>query len=432
VDAQPGHRAETARLWDVAPRTVRHWRRQPHWPPCRGRPCESCGLAVRQLVILCVVQVLGWMVTLAALRRLFVDVLRCVLADLLSRIRRVHRLRYQDEGHRLTWYKPGRVWAIDFSEASCLIDGQCFYLFAVRDLASHRQLGWLAVAELTTAAARGPLEELFREHGAPLVLKSDNGSAFISDAFHELLETAGTEPLYSPPCRPQYNGALERANGTLKELTQFIACRSGHPLRWTTADLEQAREQANLLGRPWGHDGPTPDEAWFAREPITPAERDEFAARLAVERPIAAADVGFHPPLALTHELRATIDRLALQRTLEQTGNLTIEPGPRAAKRRHRRTLRAPSSSGHSPPLTSSASPPHFTALDVVQLSCQNLLAISLPIATIVDVLGVVIGASSAVAAPEPTHGEWAYTIHSSRPISPDIPDEKTANIMYA
>jgi len=372
------------------------------------------------------------MVTLAALRRLFIDVPRCVLADLLARIRQVHQRRYQEESHRLTWHKPGRVWAIDFSEASCLVDGQCSYLFAVRDLASHRQLGWLAVAELTTAAARGPLEELFREHGAPLVIKSDNGSAFISEAFHELLETAGAEPLYSPPCRPQYNGALERANGTLKELTQFIACRSGHPLRWTTADLEQAREQANSLSRPWGHDGPTPDEAWFARESITPAERAEFAARLAVERPRAAADMGFHPPLALSHDLRAKLDRLAQQRTLEQTGNLTIEPGPRAARRRRRRTLRVPNSSGQSPPLATTASLSHFTALDVAQLSCQNLLAISLATATIVDVSGVVIGASSAVAAPEPTHGEWAHTIHSSRPISPDVPDEKAASIMYA
>jgi len=364
--------------------------------------------------------------------RLFTVVPRCILADLLARIRRVHRQRYQAEGHRLTWHKPGRVWAIDFSEASSLIDGQCSYLFAVRDLASHRQLGWLAVAELTTAAARGPLKELFREHGAPLVIKSDNGSAFISEAFHELLETAGAEPLYSPPCHPQYNGALERANGTLKELTQFIACRFGHPLRWTTADLEQAREQANSLSRPWGHDGPTPDEAWFAREPITAAERAEFAARLAVERPRAAADVGFHPPLALSHELRAHIDRLALQRTLEQTGNLTIEPGRRTTKRRRRRTLRVPSSTGQSAPPASFASTPHFTALDVVQLSCQILLAISLPFDTMSHVSGVVFGASSAVAAPEPTHGEWAHTIHTSRPISPVIPNEIAANIMYA
>jgi len=112
--------------------------------------------------------------------------------------------------------------------------------------------------------------------------------------------------------------------------------------------------------------------------------------------------------------------------------NLTIEPGRRAARRRRRRTLRVPPSLDQPPPLSTTASPAHLTVIDVVALSCQNLLVILLSLATMSDVSGVEINASSAVAAPEPTHGEWAHTIQSSRSICPDIPDEKAANIMYA
>jgi len=84
--------------------------------------------------------------------------------------------------HILHWRRPGTVWAIDFAEPPLSIEGSFDYLLAVRDLASGMQLLWLPVTDETARTAMAGLEALFRQHGPPLVLKSDNGSAFIAGA----------------------------------------------------------------------------------------------------------------------------------------------------------------------------------------------------------------------------------------------------------
>jgi hypothetical protein len=66
---------------------------------------------------------------------------------------------------------------MDFSQARYSVDGIYPYIFAVRDLASHRQLAWQPVASEKADEVLRVLADLIREHGAPLVLKSDNGSA---------------------------------------------------------------------------------------------------------------------------------------------------------------------------------------------------------------------------------------------------------------
>jgi hypothetical protein len=104
-------------------------------------------------------------------------------------------------------------------------------------------------------------------------------------------------PLYSPPGRPQYNGAIEAGIGALKVRTFHQALRQGRPGEWALADAEAARQQANALGRPWGARGPTPAQRWAARQAVTPAERAAFAASVACleEEPAAPSPA---PPAA--------------------------------------------------------------------------------------------------------------------------------------
>ena len=61
------------------------------------------------------------------------------------------------------------------------------------------------------------LESLFARHGAPLVLKRDNGSNLAGDEVDELLDAYGVIALNSPPHYPAYNGAIEYAQRELKE-----------------------------------------------------------------------------------------------------------------------------------------------------------------------------------------------------------------------
>jgi transposase InsO family protein len=56
---------------------------------------------------------------------------------------------------------------------------------------------------------------LFTRHGPPLILKWNNGLAFVSQLIRQLTSASGVAPLLNPARRPQYNGALERSAGTL-------------------------------------------------------------------------------------------------------------------------------------------------------------------------------------------------------------------------
>jgi hypothetical protein len=69
--------------------------------------------------------------------------------------------------------------AMDHTEPPEPIDGRDRQILAVQDLASHYQLAWQPVERADVRQTSCVLENLFRRHGPPLVLKSDNGPAFI-------------------------------------------------------------------------------------------------------------------------------------------------------------------------------------------------------------------------------------------------------------
>ena len=217
--------------------------------------------------------------------------------------------------HRLHWHRPGAVWAMDFTEPPAPIDGLYHYLFAVRDLASGYQLLWWPVAEPTAAVTIEALTLLFTIHGAPLVLKSDNGSAFIAEETLHLLRTWQVEVLFSPPRTPSYNGAVEAGNGSLKTRTENQAESAGRPGQWTAADLEAARCQANA-SRPRRLKGRSPEDAWTSRSTLTEIERQRFQTTVVEERRQARAQKGIPADIALKRHQQASVDRKALPRAL--------------------------------------------------------------------------------------------------------------------
>jgi transposase InsO family protein len=329
---------QVARRLGIPERTLRAWRHIcRNAPKLRGRAPSGSPLNRRQQVIQFLHRVSGPAIGLPALRALFPDQQRCILADLLRRYRRVWRRRHQRKGYRLQWHRPGTIWAMDHSEATQLIDGQYEQIFAVRDLASHRQLAWRGVQSTGAAETCDILEELFVRHGPPLVIKSDQGPAFIAELTQQLLRRCRVTPLFSPKGQPQYNGALERANGTHKVYTHQHAVADGHSRYWTTSDLDAARDLANTVTRPWGHQGPCPDEVWQQREPITDQQRDEFARELESQRDVACTELGFADRENLTPIQQDRLERLAISQTLDRLGYVTkqeVRRPPRKTKRR--------------------------------------------------------------------------------------------------
>ena len=309
----------------------------------------TCPRETRNEVIRFLHDVTAADIGLPALRALFPQVPRCILEDLLCRYRRVWRRRYRRRGFRLTWHVAGSVWAMDFSEAPYLIDGVYQYLFALRDLASRYQLAWFPVPDEKAETIRPLLGQLFQEFGPPLVLKSDNGSGFIAQVLRKWLSTQQVSQLFSPARHPQYNGALERSNGVLKTYTGVHAIQEGHPFRWTSDDLEHARQLANTISRPWGHKGPTPAEAWQARQPLTGEQRRAFLDSVQTHLPQAAADQGLPDIRSLSALQHRMASRMAISRALCQLDYLSMK-----RTRRHKRQ-RAPAPAPSETPCSSSS-----------------------------------------------------------------------------
>jgi transposase InsO family protein len=313
-----------ADLLNAAPRTLRRWRHgleAGRRVRALGRPAPRSPLAARQEVLE-LLDELGPGVGLPTLRGCFPGLLRAELDDLLRRYRCVWRRRHQGVLHVLEWTVPGSVWAVDFAEAPAAIGGAYPHLLAVRDLASGRQLLWLPTPAETAAEVVNALASLFVLYGPPLVLKSDNGSAFIAEATQALLAGAAVIPLFSPAYTPQYNGSVEAGIGSLKTRTERHAARNGHPGDWTGDDAAAAQAEANALAHPHGERGPTPDAAWSSRHRLTAADRALFQAAVTRLRDEESARAGLATEGSPNSTAERRAARVAIRRALVERGYL--------------------------------------------------------------------------------------------------------------
>jgi transposase InsO family protein len=311
--------AHAATRLGIPVRTLRKWhqtfqRDQQHLPTL-GRPIqlsspEQCAEVFRWLIIR------GPGLGLPTLRNHCPDPTRAELEQIVTFYRRWWQEQNQVWRHQLHWRRPGTVWAMDFTEPPAPVDGRYGYLLAVRDLASGYQLLWWPVLDMTAAVTIEALTLLFTIHGTPpLVLKSDNGSAFIAGETLQLLQTWQVQVLFSPPQTPSYNGAIEAGNGSLKARTQDQADAANRSGQWTSADLEAARFQANA-SHPRRLKGRSPEEAWTSRSPLTAIDRQRFQATVDQERCQTRAQKGILPSIALKRHQQAAVDRVALPRAL--------------------------------------------------------------------------------------------------------------------
>jgi transposase InsO family protein len=256
-------------------RWVRRWTEDRMALRPRGRPVEDLDRDTR-LGILSVFSLMGPHATLAALRDLFPDVARGALENLLERCRSVYLRRSRWLVHTLRWTRPGTVWATDFSEPPASIDGVYPRLLLVRDLASGRELLALPCDGERAGLVVAALRFLFHLWGPPLVLKMDNGPAFISAEVETLLQEHGVFTLFSPPGTPAYNGSVEAGIGSLEVRAFYESARHDRPGEWTCDDVAAACRQANDTAHPWGLGGLTPEQAWKARTRITEIEAQQF------------------------------------------------------------------------------------------------------------------------------------------------------------
>jgi transposase InsO family protein len=320
-------RQDVARHLGVSPRTLSHWEqrwREDHLVarPC-GRSVHRSDVQARNMAIH-LMTVLGPRTGLATLAAACPTLSRSELKDLQRRFRRLWCRNHRRLLRVLHWHRPGAVWAMDHTDPPQPVDGRWRHILTVRDLASRMQLGWIPVASEDADETCRALEGLFCRHGPPLVLKSDNGSAFIAELTRKLLARRDVWPLYSPPRTPQYNGSCEATGGAMKTRTEHQAALRNRPGQWIATDLRLAQAIANHYNRPGGPRGPTPAEVWRKRQPITSAERAAFARLARHHQDRARHELDYTQEQPLDRNRQARIDRLAIRRACVERGFLTF------------------------------------------------------------------------------------------------------------
>lgn len=160
-------------------------------------------------------------------------------AAFLKRLKRVRGRRRRRYWRVLHWLAQGAVWAIDGTWFDRPVDGQSRRALVVVELHTRRTLCVQAVPGERAAAVIGCLRQLIARHGAPLVLKADNGSAFVAKCVARFCRVHGITLLHSPARRPRWNGSCEVSGRWAKRRAE-AAARARGSLALTQADLDTA------------------------------------------------------------------------------------------------------------------------------------------------------------------------------------------------
>lgn len=322
-------------------RTLHRWSarwREDRLAVCpRGRPVHDAPVSVRNAVV-AMLAIFGKDLAVATLESVFPGVPRAALVDLAQRYRRLVNRRVRALLHVLRWNRAGTVWAIDFTDPPGRTMERIYTtILLVRDLASGEILTSIPLPGPSAPITVAILDSLVRWFGAPLVIKMDHGSAFISEEVREWAERHGVRILYSPVRMPSYNGGIEAGGGSVKTRAWHHAARHGRPTEWTLDDVEAGRLETNALGRPHGRNGPTPDDLWREREPIPKNERDLFAATCRRLDIAARRERGIALDATLPRHEQAHVDRIVLVRALLELGYLSIRRRRITPPKKHRR-----------------------------------------------------------------------------------------------
>ncbi len=100
----------------------------------------------------------------------------------------------------------------------------------------------------------------------------------------------------------------------MKTRTRYQAARRQRPEGWADDDCALAHWLANTFARPQGPHGPTPDQAWAARSPITAEERARFRALVAQYAAETWAERGLALHASVSPQVHASIQRVAIRR----------------------------------------------------------------------------------------------------------------------
>lgn len=108
------------------------------------------------------------------------------------------------------------VWTYDIVY-DAVASGRTMKVLTVVDEFTRVALAVHGAHSITARTVKGILSELFERHGAPAVMRSDNGGEFIASEVVDWLEETGTGTFHIEPGKPWQNAFGESFNARLRD-----------------------------------------------------------------------------------------------------------------------------------------------------------------------------------------------------------------------
>lgn len=112
--------------------------------------------------------------------------------------------------------RPNQGWCYDFVHER-LENGRAARILVILDEYSRRCLSLMCAPSIPAARVAKELEWLFRVHGTPEYIRSDNGTEFVASAVTEKLKASGVNTKFIQPGSPWQNGRVESFNDKLRD-----------------------------------------------------------------------------------------------------------------------------------------------------------------------------------------------------------------------
>lgn len=161
--------------------------------------------------------------------------------------------------------RPNQLWTADFKGQFRTQNGVYCYPLTVADQHTRYLLACEALLSTRTEGVRPVFEKLFREHGLPEAIRTDNGVPFASTAIHGLTTLnvwwiqLGIRHERIEPGRPDQNGRHERMHRTLKRATTRPPATN---LRGQQRAFDEFRQEFNHVRPHEALDDETPASVW--------------------------------------------------------------------------------------------------------------------------------------------------------------------------
>jgi putative transposase len=112
--------------------------------------------------------------------------------------------------------RPGQVWTYDFIHDACE-NGRKLKMLTVVDEFHRESLAIEVEGRLPSRKVLEVLDRLFKKHGVPEFVRSDNGPEFVAKAVKKWIAEKGSQTLYIEPGSPWQNGYGESFNGKFRD-----------------------------------------------------------------------------------------------------------------------------------------------------------------------------------------------------------------------